>query len=984
MFDRSSHLIAFLIGSAAVLSGIVAARAAVPFDDAVPFGPAPLEDVAALIAAQDDGLIDPLGGPRHDAERLVAWYMPNKLIVGEGDDALAVDVSVSARHGGSVVDRSFHVESDTLGPVGGPLTVVCAARVDAGDGGYLFDGAVEGGRRALFAGWSEAPARFATYGGAARSGAPVPGGTWQVHTVVFGREHTTHYVDGVARSVGPAATEPLLGLTVGRRYDGSLALNGEIAHLGLYRGELARGERRELERWLAAQCGSDGPEPAPFATRSVFTAGDGVYHTYRIPAVAIARSGAVLCFAEGRASKSDHAANDLVLRRSPDGGRTWEPVRTLFSDGANALNNPCVVTLHTGDDAGRVLLVWQRYLEGHDEHGATTGYDGPKVCRSFVAHSDDEGLTWSEPREITRAVKPQDATSTASGPGAALQVRCGPHAGRIVVPFNCGPYGAWRVYAAWSDDGGATWERGAFAEDAGIAGRGDTARANEVQMVELPGGALLLNARVQGGERRRVQARSDDGGATWSPLEVAADLVEPQCMASVLAQPGPGTYGARLVYCGPRSERARVAGTLFVSYDLGRTWGPGPCVYDGGFAYSQLVRLDADTLGVLFERDGYRGIDLVRVPLAALPPQSLISAISGPHSAAISVINQRVYEADRAAHTHTQDEPSLVVEARPFPDLPRGPGLAADFPLDAGLEDHDRVLLVERFDGASLDEVLARWTDHTPDTSVFNLVPGGPLDAGDGARALRITATPSENSGGLLYRLLDREVDRYYARFCVRFPADALGYLHHFVHLGGYEPATRWPQGGAGERPRGDDRITVGIEPFAAGGRLPAPGHWSFYAYWHEMKLSADGNYWGNAIAPRTRLQIPADRWQTVEVMVALNTPGERDGELALWLDGEPVLHVRRGTPRGLWSGMGFDVLPADDAESEPFEGFDWRTSADLQLNFFELLHYVTPEALRRAGVSNLDAPVAVEFDHVVVAEGYVGPVAVPRATGGR
>ncbi|QDU83071.1 Sialidase precursor [Planctomycetes bacterium Pla163] len=939
---------AILLGTTAGFAGVDDAR-----------GAGPLGSAGAQDDEAGDDLFDSRGEPRLDAERLVAWYRPSMQVASSGDSWEAYDYSEHGRHGQSFSLGRFTVDEDAFGAIDGPCTVVCAARVDAGDGGYLFDGAVDGGRRALFAGWSQAPARFTTYGGAARSGAPVRGGTWQVHTVVFGREHTTHYVDGVARSVGAAPTEPLRGLTVGQRYDGSLALNGAIAHLVLYRGELSRDERRGIERWLAAQCGSDGIEAAPFPARPVFTAGDGLYHTYRIPAASVTASGAVLCFAEGRASRSDHAANDLVLRRSPDGGRTWEPVRTLFSDGANALNNPCVVALHTGEHAGRVLLVWQRYLEGHDEHGAAAGYDDPKVCRSYVAHSDDEGLTWSEPREITRAVKPPAATSTASGPGAALQLRDGPHAGRIVVPFNCGPFGEWRVYAAWSDDGGATWERGDFGDDTGIAGRG-----NEVQMVELPGGALLLNARVQGGGRRRVQARSTDGGATWSPLEVAANLVEPQCMASVLALPG-GPHGARLVYCGPRSERARVAGTLMLSDDQGRSWQLGPCVYDGGFAYSQLVRLDADTLGVLFERDGYRGIDLVRVPIAALPsPPRAISLHPPPPRGR----NQR---GDGAAPP-----------APPFPELPRGPGLAAEFPLDAGIDEHERVLFAERFDGSTLDEVLARWTDHTQDSSVFELVRGGPLDGGDGARVLRVTATPSENTGGHLYRVVPG-VERMYARFCVRYPSDALGYQHHGVHLGGYEPSTPWPQGGAGSRPAGDDRITVGIEPFAHDGRMAAPGAWSFYCYWHEMKISADGNHWGNGIEPSERLQIPANRWQTVEVMVQLNTPGERDGELALWLDGEPVMHVRAGTPRAHWSGLGFDVLDEGDPEAEPFEGFSWRTSAELELNFFQLLHYVTPRALRRAGVTDVEAPVAVEFDHVVVAEDYVGPVAA-RSTSER
>src|SRR5262249_37029025 len=155
-----------------------------------------------------------------------------------------------------------------------------------------------------------------------------------------------------------------------------------------------------------------------------------------------------------------------------------------------------------------------------------------------------------------------------------------------------------------------------------------------------------------------------------------------------------------------------------------------------------------------------------------------------------------------------------------------------------------------------------------------------------GKRSLLLTATLGENTGGHLYHRLDRGVETLFARFYVRFAPDA-AYIHHFVHMGGYNPPTPYPQGGARERPRGADRITVGIEPYGDYGRYPAPGAWNFYTYWHEMKISADGRYWGNGISPETPLLVPRSRWQCVEVMVKLNSAPERaDGELALWLDG--------------------------------------------------------------------------------------------------
>jgi len=229
-----------------------------------------------------------------------------------------------------------------------------------------------------------------------------------------------------------------------------------------------------------------------------------------------------------------------------------------------------------------------------------------------------------------------------------------------------------------------------------------------------------------------------------------------------------------------------------------------------------------------------------------------------------------------------------------------------------------------------------------------------------------------ENTGGHLYTRLPRGEDTVYARFYVKFAPDA-EYIHHFVTLGGYQPPTRWPQGGAGERPQGGDRVTVGIEPAGDYGRFPAPGIWNFYAYWHEMKISADGRYWGNSLRPSTPAPVPRARWQCVELMLKLNSaPNRRDGELALWLDGRPAARFAEGARRGPWTGMGFSLVKEG---GEPFDGFCWRSSTELKVNFFWLLHYVTENAARQNRVANPGRTNSVWFDDIVVSTAYVGPV---------
>jgi hypothetical protein len=302
-----------------------------------------------------------------------------------------------------------------------------------------------------------------------------------------------------------------------------------------------------------------------------------------------------------------------------------------------------------------------------------------------------------------------------------------------------------------------------------------------------------------------------------------------------------------------------------------------------------------------------------------------------------------------------------------------GSGLAARYPQDHGIGSDRRVLLAEDFETGTIDAIGRRWGEVRNEGGQALAFSQDVPPGSGGKRSLQMTATLGESTGGHLYTRLPRGVDTAFARFYVKFAPEA-GYIHHFVTLGGYNPPTPYPQGHAGERPRGDDRIHVGIEPYGDYGRYPAPGIWNFYAYWPEMKISADGKYWGNGLRPARPARVPRGRWQCVEIMLKLNSTPERlDGELALWLDGKPAAHFARGARRGSWSGMGFGLLGEG---GEPFEGFRWRTSNDLKVNFLWLLYYVTEDTARQNHVTNPPRASRVWFDNVVVSTAYVGPIA--------
>ena len=272
--------------------------------------------------------------------------------------------------------------------------------------------------------------------------------------------------------------------------------------------------------------------------------------------------------------------------------------------------------------------------------------------------------------------------------------------------------------------------------------------------------------------------------------------------------------------------------------------------------------------------------------------------------------------------------------------LPSGEGLAARFPIDAGLKSHQDVIFSDDFESRTL---AAGW-DQTGNKggNVLQLTSPGNVDT-LGKRCLRVEAHLDKDTGGGLTKWFE-PADRVFIRFYTRFDPQCDD-VHHFVTLRankGLSGADKWSGfGGAGLKPDGVDRFSTAIEPWGNWGGFPAPGLWNFYSYWHEMEVSKDGKYWGNSYGVPAAPIILKDRWICVEFMLKHNTPGIPDGEQAFWIDGELQGHWR---------------------------GISWRKHAGLKANALTLESYVTDRWTKN--------PVnVVSFDNVVIARRYIGPV---------
>jgi sialidase-1 len=349
----------------------------------------------------------------------------------------------------------------------------------------------------------------------------------------------------------------------------------------------------------------------------VFLSGSEGFTSIRIPAVITTTSGTVLASAEGRVRPSDQAENDIILKRSTDGGKTWSKLEVLHDDGGNSLNNPTFVQ---DSKSGRIFLWYQR-IPGHLKERSketATGLDGPNVYRNLIVTSDDDGVTWSKPQDVTATTKrPERATTIASGPGIGIQLTRGKHQGRLIIPFNEGPYGVWQNYAVFSDDHGKSWQFGSDVPGALIPDEkgGKKSRINEVQMVELNDGSVRLDSRQFGGARVRKTSVSKDGGQTWSEVQELPELTDPSCMAGIFRYSFDDGKGlGRLLHTGPDSTK-RDHGTVWLSTDDGATWPVKKLLWKGGFAYSVPTRLKDGTVGVLFEADDYKRIVFARFPI---------------------------------------------------------------------------------------------------------------------------------------------------------------------------------------------------------------------------------------------------------------------------------------------------------------------------------------------------------------------------------
>jgi sialidase-1 len=290
-----------------------------------------------------------------------------------------------------------------------------------------------------------------------------------------------------------------------------------------------------------------------------------VFRTERFPNIVVAIDGTVL---------ASWGTSSVRVRRSEDGGATWGPEITIGKPGFQGGG------LTVDETIGDVLA----FVEDHHP-----------PARLVIYRSKDQGRTWQA--ETPRI----EGDSHGNIPSMhmnehGITLRHGSHRGRLIRPTRWyagkndrAPWPQHYTNAIFSDDGGRSWQA---SEPFPAFGTG------EATIAELSDGTVYYNTRrhwAPDGEnpRRRWTAISKDGGATWADLTFCGILPDgPQdtnygCMGGLTRLPVTGRD--ILLYSNCDSPQGRHHGTVWASFDGGRSWPLKRLVFEGAFAYSSMT-----------------------------------------------------------------------------------------------------------------------------------------------------------------------------------------------------------------------------------------------------------------------------------------------------------------------------------------------------------------------------------------------------------
>jgi sialidase-1 len=368
---------------------------------------------------------------------------------------------------------------------------------------------------------------------------------------------------------------------------------------------------------LLLLCGSLNAAEPFIEKQDLFIVGDDpAYQLYHIPGIVVTAKGTVLAWCEARkraAGVSDWDDIRVLLRQSTDEGKTWSAPKSVANVQGPKAKNSFALKMKNVDPND---VTYNNPVLIADRDGTVHMLFCLEYMRTFYQRSDDDGLTWSKPTEITSAFdafkKDYDWKVLATGPNHSIQLKNG----RLVVPvwLSTGTGGnAHRpsvTATIYSDDQGKTWRAGEIA----VPCTDEWINPNETVAIELNDGSVMLNVRSESKAHRRLVTISKDGATNWSTPKFDEALLEPICMGGIVRYDHAGQN--LILFSNPHSlkkekgkvepgkNRDRKNVSVKISRDEGKTWPVSKSIEPGPSMYSDIAVTKSGTILCFYGRSG--------------------------------------------------------------------------------------------------------------------------------------------------------------------------------------------------------------------------------------------------------------------------------------------------------------------------------------------------------------------------------------------
>jgi hypothetical protein len=231
-------------------------------------------------------------------------------------------------------------------------------------------------------------------------------------------------------------------------------------------------------------------------------------------------------------------------------------------------------------------------------------------------------------------------------------------------------------------------------------------------------------------------------------------------------------------------------------------------------------------------------------------------------------------------------------------------GLAARYPGDVGIASDPAVVFADDFESyGQASELGRKWDNYFQVSQTRIVTESANVYAGSKALEFNLPMQTSELSNGV-QKILTTELEvlylRYYSKFDKTF--DVSGSSHNGGGISGhyFQGYNATP----GIPADGTNKFLIEFECWRGAPTEKTPGVYNVYVYHPEQRSNYGDHFFttglvmpntsipfdfGPDFVPRPDIVPELDRWYEHEVMLKLNTPGQRDGRITIWLDGNVI-----------------------------------------------------------------------------------------------